>query len=120
MPFTDAEAASLCRGRLFYRLWSRIDTSGRPVAWQCELGKKVMNGKISPFLTRLEATAKDTEDLLDRLLSATPVAGELARPARLIEAIRYSSLGGGKRFRPAPRRMAARCRPSGGSTACGS
>ncbi|MGA8652866.1 MAG: polyprenyl synthetase family protein [Xanthobacteraceae bacterium] len=59
-----------------------------------------MNGKISPFLTRLEATAKDTEDLLDRLLSATPVAGELARPARLIEAIRYSSLGGGKRFRP--------------------
>ncbi len=59
-----------------------------------------MNGKISPFLTRLEATAKDTEDLLDRLLSATPVPGELARPARLIEAIRYSSLGGGKRFRP--------------------
>lgn len=59
-----------------------------------------MNGKISPFLTRLGATAKDTEDLLDRLLSATPVPGELARPARLIEAIRYSSLGGGKRFRP--------------------
>jgi farnesyl diphosphate synthase len=59
-----------------------------------------MNGKISPFLARLEATAKDIEELLDRLLSATPAAGELARPARLIEAIRYSSLGGGKRFRP--------------------
>src|SRR5579872_786527 len=59
-----------------------------------------MTGKISPFLARLEATAKDTEDLLDRLLSVTPAAGELSRPPRLIEAIRYSSLGGGKRFRP--------------------
>src|SRR5580658_10029685 len=59
-----------------------------------------MNGKTSPFLARLEATAKDTDGLLDQLLSAKPAAGELARPARLIEAIRYSSLGGGKRFRP--------------------
>ena len=59
-----------------------------------------MNGKISPFLSRLEATAKDTDDLLDQLLSGSPAPGELARPARLIEAIRYSSLGGGKRFRP--------------------
>jgi farnesyl diphosphate synthase len=59
-----------------------------------------MNGKISPFLSRLEATAKDVDDLLDRLLTTTAVPGELARPARLIEAIRYSSLGGGKRFRP--------------------
>jgi len=59
-----------------------------------------MNGKISPFLSRLEATAKDTDDLLDQLLSGSPAPGELARPARLMEAIRYSSLGGGKRFRP--------------------
>ena len=59
-----------------------------------------MNGKISPFLSRLEATAKDIDDLLDRLLTTTPVPGEQARPARLMEAIRYSSLGGGKRFRP--------------------
>ena len=59
-----------------------------------------MNGKISPFLTRLEATAKDIDDLLDRLLTTTPVPGEQARPARLMDAIRYSSLGGGKRFRP--------------------
>src|SRR5215471_16514388 len=59
-----------------------------------------MNGKISPFLTRLEATAKEVDDLLDRLLTTTPVAGETARPARLMDAVRYSSLGGGKRFRP--------------------
>ena len=59
-----------------------------------------MNAKNSSFLSRLEATAKETEDLLDRLLSPTPVAGEISRPARLIEAMRYSSLGGGKRFRP--------------------
>jgi farnesyl diphosphate synthase len=59
-----------------------------------------MNGKISPFLHRLETTAKDVDELLDRLLTATPVSGEIARPERLIEAIRYSCLGGGKRLRP--------------------
>jgi farnesyl diphosphate synthase len=59
-----------------------------------------MNGKISPFLNRLEATAKDIDGLLDQLLTSSAVPGELARPARLMEAIRYSSLGGGKRFRP--------------------
>jgi farnesyl diphosphate synthase len=59
-----------------------------------------MNGKISPFLTRLETTAKEVDALLDGLLTTTPVAGETARPVRLMQAIRYSSLGGGKRFRP--------------------
>jgi farnesyl diphosphate synthase len=59
-----------------------------------------MDTKISPFLARLDATAKDIEQLLDRLLSATPADGEISRPPRLIQAIRYSSLGGGKRFRP--------------------
>ena len=59
-----------------------------------------MNAKNSPFLARLDAVAADTEALLDRLLATTPADGELSRPARLIEAMRYSSLGGGKRFRP--------------------
>jgi farnesyl diphosphate synthase len=63
-------------------------------------GNTRMIDKTSPFLSRLDATAKDIEDLLDRLLSATPAPGETSRPARLVEAIRYSSLGGGKRFRP--------------------
>jgi farnesyl diphosphate synthase len=54
----------------------------------------------SPFLAHLDAVAAETETLLDQLLAARPVAGEISRPARLIEAMRYSSLGGGKRFRP--------------------
>ena len=63
-------------------------------------GNDAMNAKNSPFLKRLDAVAADTEALLDRLLAARPADGELSRPARLIEAMRYSSLGGGKRFRP--------------------
>jgi farnesyl diphosphate synthase len=59
-----------------------------------------MNDKNSPFLARLDAVAADIEVLLDKLLAAAPLAGELSRPARLIEAMRYSSLNGGKRFRP--------------------
>ncbi len=59
-----------------------------------------MDAKNSPFLARLDAVAADTEALLDRLLAATAAAGELGRPVRLLEAMRYASLGGGKRFRP--------------------
>jgi len=59
-----------------------------------------MDEKTSPFLARLDAVAAELETLLERLLAATPADGELGRPARLIEAMRYSSLGGGKRFRP--------------------
>jgi len=59
-----------------------------------------MKANESPFLSRLDETAKETEVLLDRLLSATSEQRELGRPARLIDAMRYASLGGGKRFRP--------------------
>jgi farnesyl diphosphate synthase len=44
--------------------------------------------------------AKEVEILLDRLLAATPSEGEILRPHRLIDSMRYASLGGGKRFRP--------------------
>jgi farnesyl diphosphate synthase len=44
--------------------------------------------------------AAETESLLTRLLSDATVPGELARPRRLIEAMRYATLNGGKRFRP--------------------
>src|SRR3984885_2515427 len=62
--------------------------------------KTTMSGTQSAFLARLDAAAKEIESLLEKLLSAHPIAGELGRPARLIDAMRYSSLGGGKRFRP--------------------
>lgn len=52
------------------------------------------------FMKRLDATAADTEALLTRLLSDTPLSGEIVRPHRLMEAMRYSSLNGGKRLRP--------------------
>jgi len=52
------------------------------------------------FKQSLDAVAADTEALLDRLLAAKPITGELARPARLLDAMRYASLGGGKRIRP--------------------
>jgi farnesyl diphosphate synthase len=59
-----------------------------------------MSGKTSPFLARLDAVAAETEALLGQLLGSAPASGEMARPARLVEAMRYASLGGGKRFRP--------------------
>jgi farnesyl diphosphate synthase len=52
------------------------------------------------FANRLNAAASETEHLLDRLLSAAPGEGEIARPHRVAEAMRYASLGGGKRLRP--------------------
>jgi farnesyl diphosphate synthase len=52
------------------------------------------------FTARLNAAANEIEHLLDRLLSNTPADGETARPKRLVEAMRYASLGGGKRLRP--------------------
>src|SRR6202171_4225130 len=52
------------------------------------------------FQDRLGQVAHDTEALLERLLGPTLVDGERARPARLLDAMRYASLGGGKRLRP--------------------
>jgi farnesyl diphosphate synthase len=60
----------------------------------------VMDAKNTPFVSSLDAVAADTEALLERLLAPEPAEGELRRPTRLIEAMRYSSLNGGKRFRP--------------------
>ena len=59
-----------------------------------------MSSSQNVFLQRLDAAAREIESVLEKLLSTAPVEGELSRPARLIEAMRYSSLGGGKKFRP--------------------
>jgi farnesyl diphosphate synthase len=52
------------------------------------------------FRRRLDAAAMDTEGELDMLLGPAPLPGEVARPSRLMEAMRYVTLGGGKRLRP--------------------
>jgi farnesyl diphosphate synthase len=59
-----------------------------------------MTGTAPDFATRLDRTAEDTEALLAKLLSDALLPDEIARPKRLMEAMRYSSLGGGKRLRP--------------------
>ena len=52
------------------------------------------------FLARLKETAAAVESELEDMLAVAPKPAERARPARLIEAMRYATLGGGKRLRP--------------------
>ena len=52
------------------------------------------------FEARLAEDAALTDAMLDSLLTAEPQRGEIARPARLLEAMRYAALGPGKRLRP--------------------
>ena len=52
------------------------------------------------FQDRLNQVAKDAESLLDQLFGKALANDELARPPRLLDAMRYTSLGAGKRFRP--------------------
>lgn len=59
-----------------------------------------MNTTPSTFTARLDAAAADIDDVLDNVLSETRVPGEIARPSRLLEAMRYATLSGGKRLRP--------------------
>ena len=62
--------------------------------------RKAVVDATDRFKQSLDLVAADTERLLDQLLGTKAVAGELARPTRLLEAMRYASLGGGKRVRP--------------------
>jgi len=54
----------------------------------------------STFAARLAETGAAIELELEIVLGAEPRPGESARPARLIAAMRYATLGGGKRLRP--------------------
>jgi farnesyl diphosphate synthase len=54
----------------------------------------------SDFTAHLEKAAADTDRLLQDLLADAALPGEIARPARLVEAMRYASLSSGKRLRP--------------------
>src|ERR1700742_45156 len=58
-----------------------------------------MSVTTADFSKRLDQTAEDTQALLTKPLADAPLPDEIVRPKRLIEATRYSSLGGGKRLR---------------------
>jgi farnesyl diphosphate synthase len=53
----------------------------------------------SLLMATLAAAAAAVERQLDDVLAFEPRPGEIARPRRLIEAMRYATLGGGKRLR---------------------
>ncbi len=55
---------------------------------------------MSEFTDRMGEAGAAVEAALEALLSAKPLAGEIARPERLLAAMRYGVLGGGKRLRP--------------------
>ncbi|MGD1038082.1 MAG: polyprenyl synthetase family protein [Roseiarcus sp.] len=55
---------------------------------------------MNAFADRLAGVGATIEAELDALLGAEAREGEPGRPARLIEAMRYGVLGGGKRLRP--------------------
>ncbi|MBZ6077636.1 polyprenyl synthetase family protein [Microvirga puerhi] len=59
-----------------------------------------MMSSTGSFMTRLSDVARDVEACLETLLSNEAHSGEMARPARLISAMRHAALGGGKRLRP--------------------
>jgi farnesyl diphosphate synthase len=59
-----------------------------------------VNDAEAEFVTRLTEIAAATESVLERLLGDAPLPGERIRPKRLVDSMRYATLGGGKRFRP--------------------
>jgi len=52
------------------------------------------------FESLLQQKTQPVETLLDEVLSPSPRDGEIIRPAPLLAAMRYATLGGGKRLRP--------------------
>lgn len=59
-----------------------------------------MTEHMNEFTARLESAANDIEGLLEQLLSAQVAEGEIDRPQRVVDSMRYGALGGGKRLRP--------------------
>lgn len=60
----------------------------------------IMSSSTSTFTARLNQAAQLVEANLEALLSDKAAHGEIARPARLVAAMRHAALGGGKRLRP--------------------
>jgi farnesyl diphosphate synthase len=59
-----------------------------------------MTPSTPTFTTRLSDAARAVEAGLEALLSDKAAPGEIARPPRLMAAMRHAALGGGKRLRP--------------------
>ncbi|MBM6580125.1 polyprenyl synthetase family protein [Microvirga sp. BT689] len=59
-----------------------------------------MTPSTPSFTTRLSDAARIVEAGLEALLSDNAAPGEIARPPRLMAAMRHAALGGGKRLRP--------------------
>lgn len=59
-----------------------------------------MTPSTSTFTARLKQAAEVVEASLQALLSDKAGRGEIARPPRLMAAMRHAALGGGKRLRP--------------------
>ena len=59
-----------------------------------------MSERHQQFQSLLKSNAEAVEALLERLLSADLQADEIARPERLLAAMRHGVLNGGKRLRP--------------------
>jgi len=53
-----------------------------------------------PFTARLESAASRVEAMLEKILSQEVRDGEIVRPDRVLSAMRYGVLNGGKRLRP--------------------
>ena len=58
---------------------------------------------MSAFAIRLAEVGAEVEAALDDLLAFEPRPQELARPERLLSAMRHGVLGGGKRLGPSSR-----------------
>jgi farnesyl diphosphate synthase len=54
----------------------------------------------SAFLARLKQVGGEVEGMLESLLAEAPLPDEIARPPRLLAAMRHGVLAGGKRLRP--------------------
>ncbi len=59
-----------------------------------------MTSPSALFQQRLKSNAESVEIMLAGLLAADVQAGEIARPERLLAAVRHGALNGGKRLRP--------------------
>ena len=65
-----------------------------------EISERLTRLKSADFATQLGSAAKTVDGVLMDLFGGTPLPGEILRPERVTESMRYAALAGGKRLRP--------------------